>query len=210
MLQRLTRQFSAPEGPLGYVAGWLMTRRNGPANAWIVELLDAGAQDRVLEIGFGPGLAVCDNARRAAFVAGVDRSELMVRKARARVQRAMPGAAVDLRAGTVEALPFTDGAFTRAMTVNSLRFWPDVPRGLRELARVLVPGARLVVALRMDRPDAGRFDASRCGSTEAYVAEVADRLRGAGFVDIDIDRREIGGERVAALVARRARGGNDE
>lgn len=205
MLRRLFAQFSGPSGALGYVACWLMARKNVPANAWVVELLEVGPDDRVLEVGFGPGLAVAMNAARATrgLVAGIDHSELMVRKARARVGAARREGRIDLRHGSVEKLPFADGAFTRAMAVNSLQFWPSAAEGLREVARVLAPSARLVLAQRLRKEDAGPFDRSRFGMTEERLAELVALLEEVGFRDVAVRRREIGDECVAALLARR-------
>jgi ubiquinone/menaquinone biosynthesis C-methylase UbiE len=202
MLQRLTRQFSGPEGPLGHVAGWLMVRKNQGANAWLVELLGAGPADRVLEIGFGPGLALARTLARGAAVAGVDRSALMVRKASRRVADAVRAGRADLRQGSVETLPFPDAAFTCAMALNSLQFWPSAEAGLRELRRALAPGGRLVLGQRL-RKEGGRFDRSRFGMTEGRLAALLPTLEGVGFRDVAATRRATGDETVAAVAALR-------
>ena len=201
MLQRLVRQFSGPQGPLGHVAGWLMVRQNQDANAWLVELLGAGPEDHVLEVGFGPGLAVERNAARAAFVAGVDHSPLMVRKAAARVAGALREGRIDLRHASAEALPFADGRFTRAMALNSLQCWPSAEAGLREIHRVLAPGGRLALGQRLRKEGAGRFDRSRFGMTEERLAALVTTLASVGFRDAAVARRTIADEAVAALTA---------
>jgi ubiquinone/menaquinone biosynthesis C-methylase UbiE len=91
MLNRFFRQFSGPSGPLGRLAGRLMARLNGPLNDWAVDLLELSPRDRVLEVGYGPGLAIQRIASRASQgrVVGVDRSERMRRQA-ARRNRAAP------------------------------------------------------------------------------------------------------------------------
>jgi ubiquinone/menaquinone biosynthesis C-methylase UbiE len=203
MLQRLFRQFSGPEGALGHVAGWLMVRKNQAANAWLVELLDAKPAERVVEVGFGPGLAVERNLARGAFVAGVDRSSLMVRKAVARVASAVRDGRVDLRHGSVEALPFADADFTRALALNSLQFWPSAEAGLAELRRVLAPGGRLVLGQRLRKEGAGRFDRSRFGMSDEGLDALRATLERVGFGRVAVSRRAIADETVAALVAER-------
>jgi ubiquinone/menaquinone biosynthesis C-methylase UbiE len=56
---------------------------NRQRNLWVVSLLDVQPTDRVLEIGFGPGLAIAELARRATrgHIYGIDHSEVMVRQA---------------------------------------------------------------------------------------------------------------------------------
>ena len=55
---------------------------NRKRNSWVVSLLDVQPDDRVLEIGFGPGLAILELSRIAheGYVCGIDHSELMVRR----------------------------------------------------------------------------------------------------------------------------------
>src|ERR671910_2910652 len=78
-------QFGRPTGLGGCAAGLLMAHRtsNRRRNAWAVSLLDVRPEDRVLEIGFGPGIAIRELGRlaRKGYVCGIDHSELMLRRA---------------------------------------------------------------------------------------------------------------------------------
>ena len=58
--QRVYRQFGKPTGFWGGLAGRIMAHRssNVVRNRWTVELLELEPDDCVLEIGFGPGIAV--------------------------------------------------------------------------------------------------------------------------------------------------------
>lgn len=53
-------QFGRPRGLLGRLAGRIMASRgsNLARNQWAVELLEVRPDDRILEVGFGPGVAV--------------------------------------------------------------------------------------------------------------------------------------------------------
>ena len=53
----------------------------------------------------------------------------------------------DLREGDMEALPFADAAFDAVVGVNAFQFAGDPRRALREAARVLRPGGRVVASL---------------------------------------------------------------
>jgi len=61
-------QFGEPRGVLGRVAGYIMANRpsNIERNDWALSLLEIGAADRILEIGFGPGIAAGKAAVQAA------------------------------------------------------------------------------------------------------------------------------------------------
>jgi hypothetical protein len=60
-------QFGRPTGLGGYAAGLPMAYRpsNRRRNAWAVSLLDVQRDDRVLELGFGPGVAIRELSRIA-------------------------------------------------------------------------------------------------------------------------------------------------
>src|SRR5690349_15347783 len=70
-------QFSIPHGIGGRVAGLVMRVLNEDMVAKAAELLDAGQDDAILEIGFGPGTLIWRLTERApqGFVAGIDVSE---------------------------------------------------------------------------------------------------------------------------------------
>ena len=110
-------------------------------------MLQIRPNERVLEVGFGPGVAIALLAGSASsgYVAGVDPSWEMVAQARARNAAAIETGLVDLRQGSVERLPFDDDAFDAVMAVNSMQVWPDAITGLREVHRVMRTGGRLAL-----------------------------------------------------------------
>jgi ubiquinone/menaquinone biosynthesis C-methylase UbiE len=77
----LVRMFGRPKGVLGRLGGAIMARVNRDAAAQVIEVLDVRPDDKVLEVGFGPGVAVQLLLRRvpAGSVSGVDLSQEMVR-----------------------------------------------------------------------------------------------------------------------------------
>jgi ubiquinone/menaquinone biosynthesis C-methylase UbiE len=204
VLNRFFRQFSGPSGPLGRVAGGLMARMNGPLNDWAVDLLELSPRDRVLEVGYGPGLGIERIAARAhqGLVVGVDHSPLMRRQAARRNRAGLEAGLVELHVGSAGRLPLQDARFTHALAVNSLQFWPDLPAALGELRRVLQPQGRLLLVLRMRSEAAGRFDRSRHGMTEARLTAVVLAAERTGFRDLKSLRREIRGEVLTAILTR--------
>ncbi|HEV8630904.1 MAG TPA: class I SAM-dependent methyltransferase [Thermoanaerobaculia bacterium] len=144
---RLGEQLARPRGLGGLLAGELLAWTNRGVNRWTLALLALDAEARVLEIGFGPGVGVrlAAAVARRGLVAGVDPSAVMVRRARWRNRRALRQRRVDLRRAAVEALPWPAHTFTHAFSVNAFQEWPDLERGLAEVARVLRPGGRLAL-----------------------------------------------------------------
>jgi len=54
----LLRMFGRPQGVLGRLGGIIMARANEKCVTWVIELLEIGPRERVLEVGFGPGVVI--------------------------------------------------------------------------------------------------------------------------------------------------------
>jgi ubiquinone/menaquinone biosynthesis C-methylase UbiE len=92
----------------------------------------------VLEVGIGTGLIAMGLAELGHRVLGVDISEAMANKAR---QRIGPRVVV----GDARTLPLADASLEQAFSVWVLHVVGDPAAVLREVARVLRPGARYLV-----------------------------------------------------------------
>jgi len=102
----------------------------------LVDLAGVGSQQRVLDVGCGPGALTSELMERvgASGVSAVDPSEEFVAAARER----HPG--VDVRRPAAEELPFADGEFDAAIAQLVVHFMADPVRGLAEMARVMRAG----------------------------------------------------------------------
>ncbi|HEY7012620.1 MAG TPA: methyltransferase domain-containing protein [Streptosporangiaceae bacterium] len=171
-----------PRGAAGRVTGWEMAHRpsNRQRSAWVVALLDVQPADRVLEIGFGPGLTVAELARAGAgHVYGIDHSGVMLRQASRRNAAAIRAGRVTLiRASADQIPPALDGPFDAILAINSLGFWPSPAERLAELRRRLAPGGRMAIASQ-PRCRGATADTSRNAGRE-----IEDLLRAAGFTHL--------------------------
>ncbi|MFC3285019.1 class I SAM-dependent methyltransferase [Litchfieldella rifensis] len=172
----LLRTFGRPRGVLGRLGGAMMARMNEDCGTWVIDLLEVAANDRVLEIGFGPGVVIQHLSNRVStgHVAGIDPSHEMVEQAGARNAAAIHSGRVELRHGSVENLPFEDGSFDKVLAINSMQVWADAEAGLREVRRVLRSGGSIALGFT---PYSGQSPASlpetlmAAGFTKAHVRE---------------------------------------
>jgi ArsR family transcriptional regulator len=99
----------------------------------------------VLEVGTGTGELLVALGARVTRVIGVDESEKMLDLCRERV--AKHGLTnVTLKVGKAETLPVADGECSVAFSGMLLHHLADPARGIREMARVVAPGGRVVLS----------------------------------------------------------------
>lgn len=123
---------------------------------WVLDQLAPRPGARVLEVGGGPGWFWRENRER--LPAGVrltfsDYSLGMLREARSGLagpERPVGMRGLDFVNLDVQAIALPAGAFDLVIANHMLYHAPDLPRAVRELARVLAPGGRLCAATNGD------------------------------------------------------------
>ncbi|MDH3418818.1 MAG: class I SAM-dependent methyltransferase [Gammaproteobacteria bacterium] len=142
--QELVAQFRQPTGTLGRLAGWTMAHRpsNRQRNAFTIDLLDLAPNDDVLEVGYGPGLAIELANRRIVdgSIVGFDHSEIMHAQASRRNATAIAAGKVELVVGDVLDPPRPLPTFDKIYSVNVVQFWPEPRQIFAGLASLLKPG----------------------------------------------------------------------
>ncbi len=152
-----------------------------------VDLAQLHPGESVLDVGCGTGTLALVAKRcvgEAGRVAGIDPAPQMI--ARARRKAARHGLSLDLQVGVIERLPFPDQSFDVVLSSLMMHHLPDdlKRQGLREIARVLKPGGRLLV-LDAKRPS---------GPWHSAIQDQPAFMREAGF-----SRIETGEARVLGL-----------
>jgi ubiquinone/menaquinone biosynthesis C-methylase UbiE len=111
----------------------------------LVALAGTGPADRVLDVACGPGFLTLSFAARCAEAVGVDATETWLPRARAEAaRRGLANARFET--GDAAALPFPDARFDVVACRAAFHHFPEPARVMAEIARVAVPGARVVVA----------------------------------------------------------------
>ena len=122
-----------------YTSQGLDSMRPFAAYPLFLDLLDARAGARLLDVSCGSGFLVKAARDRGVAAYGVDLSDAAVRLAH------QVSADAGLAVGTGEELCFRDASFDYVTCLGSLEHFLDVGRGLREMLRVAKPGARLCI-----------------------------------------------------------------
>lgn len=184
-------QYRQPTGLVGRWIGGKMARQHQPENRWTVSLLDVLPTDHILEIGFGPGIAIEAVANRATngLVAGIDFSQTMVSAARQRNAASVRAGKVDLRYGDAAALPFAENCFDKAYSIHSIYFWPNPTAVLTGIHRVLKPNGLLVLTvLPKEKWSPENPDLAGTPECKPYTGEeLKTLLTQTGFRDLKIE-----------------------
>lgn len=194
-------QFHHPHGIAGRAVGWTMAHRssNVARNRWAVSLLDIHPTDRVLEVGFGPGIAIeaMSHLATQGAVYGVDHSAVMVRMARRRNRAAVrAGRVVLMRASAADVTGIAE-PLDAVLAVNSLGFWPDPAATLAHLHSLLRPGGRIAVVSQPRCPGATAETSARA------AAEIEQFLIAAGFTPARTERLPLQPPVVFVLAAKK-------
>jgi ubiquinone/menaquinone biosynthesis C-methylase UbiE len=201
---------------MGAQSGWqvagtapeMMERYLVPAFATMYEELVALAAlqrgERVLDVACGTGIVArlaTQMVGTAGKIAAVDVNEGMLSVART-VPQPHDGPSIEWHHGDAAALPFPAAAFDVVLCQFGLEFFADRAAGLREMARVRVPGGRLVLRVwrALERQPfyvaliealerhvrAGAGAPIRAAFTLADIAELHALVAGAGFRQVHI------------------------
>lgn len=138
---------------------------------------------RVGDLGCGTGQFAAQVAPFVARVVAIDASQEMLAAARTRLAGQSN---VDVRRGSLEALPLEDAQLDVAVLALVLHHVPDPARAIAEAARVLAPGGRLVIVdmLPHDRSD---YQQQMGHVWLGFSAPQVTRwLEGAGFTAVRI------------------------
>jgi ubiquinone/menaquinone biosynthesis C-methylase UbiE len=107
--------------------------------------LALGPEDRLLEVGCGGGVFLEWAIATGCTARAIDHSAEMLALASRRNAAAIAAGRLELRDADAGDLPFADGEFTAAATINAFFFF-DAPHAmLGEVYRTLAPGGRIAI-----------------------------------------------------------------
>jgi ubiquinone/menaquinone biosynthesis C-methylase UbiE len=148
--------------------------------------------ERVLDVGCGTGtlaLIANEHVGRGGRVVGIDPGTEQI--ARACKKAARRNVSIEFQTGVIEQLPFPDQTFDVVFSTLMMHHLPAPLKrqGLAEVARVLKPGGRLIIAdfkRKQERQGrAARFHAGG-SSIQGLVAIVSD----AGFSEVETEEMQ--------------------
>src|SRR5713226_6567855 len=147
--------------------------------------------ETVLDVGCGTGtlaLVAKERIGAAGSVSGIDPSAQLLTRARRKAARR--GLEINFQLGVIEQLPFPDQSFDAVLSTLMMHHLP-IPlkrQGLAEIARVLKPGGRLVIA-DFTRKQERQGPAARFHAGGSGMQELAAIVSDAGFDHLETEER---------------------
>jgi ubiquinone/menaquinone biosynthesis C-methylase UbiE len=182
-----------------------------PVSREVVRDIAPRPGEHVVDVGAGMGPATVLAAMNGASVLAVDPTPYMRRILGVRRLGQRRRKAIRVADGSAESIPVDDHSVDALWTVNTMHHWTNMDAAVRELARVLRPGGRLLLVDEdFDEPEHPAFlhmqdrRAHRARHfTEIDPAAMEAKLVAAGFVSVEGSKRSMAARPVKMVRATR-------
>ena len=191
-LNGILKQTKKPTGLLGRMMAHGMNRTHDARTDWGLQFVNIEIDYIVLDIGCGGGRTVnkLTNLAPEGKVYGIDYSADSVKVARRVNKKPIEEGRVNIQEASVSSLPFSDNTFDLVTAVETHYYWPDLASDMKEVIRVLKPGAALLIiggeykGSKNDERD--QKWAKTIGMTLLTIKEFSEVLHNTGFSDVEM------------------------
>ncbi len=182
-LKKFFSQTAHPKGFLGRIMLRMMNFGHAPLTNWGLDQINFMDQWTILDIGCGGGATLQRLLKRSrnARVYGIDISEESIKKAR-EVNAKQLDKQVFICQGSASNLPYADQSFDLVTAVETVYFWPELPKCLKQVRRVLKPGGQFAIMIEVVDNDSKWTNIVE-GMTAYSPEQLKEMLDHAGFVD---------------------------
>lgn len=191
-LPYVLNQTRRPTRWLGRVFAWAMNVSHSRLTDWGLKHVRIGRDFTILDVGCGGGRTIQKMTSVAVDgkLYGVDYAKGSVAASRTTNAGLIKAGRVEIRQASVSHLPFPDNQFDLVTAVETHYYWPSLPNDLREILRVLKPGATFIIIAESYK--GGRYDRLQrpvmklLKSVNLSVDEHRELFSSAGFSDVQM------------------------
>jgi SAM-dependent methyltransferase len=192
IFRKIGMQFKKPNGALGKFISNLMILGNRSAYENLIKYLDIKPNDKILEIGYGPGVGISLLSKRyeSCEIFGIDFSELMFKRAASRNSRFINNNRVHLLFGDFVETEINTEKFDKIFCVNVVYFWDDLQKPFEKVKSLLKDdGIFCLYMAGKDELNKARF--TKDGIFNKYsIGQIVNALKLSGFHEIDHNFRK--------------------
>ena len=189
-LKTMFTNCACPKGFLGRCMLRFMNFGHAPLTNWGLDHVAFHDGMTMLDIGCGGGATLKRLLKRSpdGKVYGIDISAESVAKAR-NVNKRLVGSQVFVEQGSADSLPWEDQKFDVVTAVETVYFWPNLPKCFLEVRRVLKSGGQFAIMLEVIEGDSVWTNVVE-GMTVYSPEQLKEMLEQAGFGDVKIFRKK--------------------
>jgi SAM-dependent methyltransferase len=188
----ILNQVRRPDRGMGRFFLWVMNLSHSSLTDWGLQHVRVERDFSVLDVGCGGGRTIQKLAAMVTqgMVYGVDYANGSVAASRAKNAELIGAGRVEIKQASVSQLPFPEDKFNVVTAVETQYYWPDLPKDMREILRVLKPGGTLVIIAESYKKGAQeklqRPAMKLLRSTTPGVEDQRALFSEAGYTDIQI------------------------
>ena len=181
--RNMASQLRKPDGEEGMKTAEWMANGNLHIIHDAMKILNAEADDNILEIGMANGFYVNEILDKSAGIqyTGCDFSPIMVDAAEKLNIDAVATGSAKVMLADIISLPFESNTFNKVFTVNTIYFWEDEPAALKEIKRVLKPNGQFIIAFR-PKHQSEKYPFTKYGFNQFTKSDVTALLSANGFM----------------------------
>ncbi len=189
---------------LGRFMLWSMNIGHSPVYEFGLSHVELPRGGRILDVGCGGGELLRRMSKRAPDATLV--SAASVGATRRRNRRAIEAGRMEVKEGSVEALPWPDSTFDLVTACETIYFWGDLAKAFHEVARVLKPGGTFAVFIEAADPEGARVWTDVVPGMRVRTAEeLSELLVAAGFSPPAVHRKSSSANAWTCLVMKKAK-----
>lgn len=186
ILRKIGMQFKKPGGIPGMIISELMIFGNRSAYENLLRDLVIQTNDKILEIGYGPGVGIglVSTRTKSDEIYGIDYSELMYRRASKRNIRSIKNNRVHLMFGGFVETELNTTGFDKIFCVNVVYFWDDLQKPFKKVNSLLKDDGTFCIYMA-GKDELNNAKYTRDDIFNKYtIDEILNALKSCGFNDV--------------------------
>jgi cyclopropane fatty-acyl-phospholipid synthase-like methyltransferase len=182
----IASQFKRPTGLLGIWSSNQMVKNNQKNYDRLIMDLDLQPQDKLLEIGYGPGIGIRIIAERCSTctVHGIDFSQLMYKRASKYNKRFIDAGRVSLQYGDFLQVPVTYDDYNKIFCLNVVYFWNELKEPFTNIFSSLKKGGSFHMYMA-DEKTLVKLKVPDSVFNKYSIEQIEEVLRVVGFESVD-------------------------
>jgi SAM-dependent methyltransferase len=187
MFRKIGMQFKKPTGFLGRLVSNLMIMGNKTHYEKVIKDLEIHPNDKILEIGYGPGIGISLISERfkTCNIYGIDFSALMYRRAVKRNTKYIKNNRVHLLFGDFIDTEINTSGFDKIFCINVIYFWDNLNKPF-ERVKSLLKDDGLFCFYMAGKDDLTKLKFTKDDIFNKYsIDQIIEALKSAGFREFD-------------------------